>query len=147
MKTLDFIMYKFLMIILVANLSISCSSQANINARNQTPLTIEEKDSMYEMHLFLGTASAGQNSVGGYPAGERHAMLVFLRQPTNTEPDWERATSNVEETGWTNMDLQKASKVDPKTLEKNPDGKRAYDEAMSKGKAMIIYTEPLKDGD
>ena len=99
------------------------------------------ESSSQEIHLFLGTASAGQNSKLGYPAGERHAILVFLRQPANTEPDWEQAKSYVESSGWNRVDLQKASKIDPKTLANNRDGKNSYEEAMSNGKAMIVYSE------
>ncbi|MGH9872877.1 MAG: hypothetical protein ACRD9S_10475 [Pyrinomonadaceae bacterium] len=101
--------------------------------------------SIQEIHLFFGIASAGQDSRLGYSAGERHAILVFLRQPANTEPNWEQAKSYVEGEGWNKVDLQKASKVDPKTLVDNPDGKKSYEEAMSNGKAMIVYSDPVKD--
>jgi hypothetical protein len=103
------------------------------------------ESSIQEIHLFFGIASTGQNSKLGYPAGERHAILIFLRQPANSEPDWEQAKSYVEGAGWNKVDLQKASKVDPKTLDDNPDGKKSYEEAMSNGKAMIVYSEPVKD--
>ena len=143
-----FIMCKFLVIVLLVHLSFACGPQANSNdLSKQASTPSAESDSMYEIHLFLGTAAAGSKSDQGYPVGERHAILVFLRQPTNTEPDWKRATSLVEDSGWTNVDLQKASKVDPKTLDQNPDSKKAYDEAMSNGKAMIVYSEPVKDGE
>jgi len=130
-------MYKFLIAILVINLSFGCSSQANSAEMSET--------SIYEIYLCLGTAIAGQHNKLGYPAGERHAILVFLRQPTNTQPDWEQARSYVEGVGWNKVDLQKASKIDPKTLDESPEGKKSYDEAMSNGKAMIVYSEPVKD--
>ena len=136
-------MYKFLIAILVVNLSFGCSSQAN--SKDVKGHSAMSDPSIYEIHLFLGTASAGQNSKLGYPAGERHAILVFLRQLTNTQPDWEQARSYVEGVGWNKVDLQKASKIDPKTLDDNPDGKKSYEEAMSNGKAMIVYSEPVKD--
>ena len=108
----------------VVSLIFSCSSPANTNyVREATPGMAES--SSQEIHLFLGTASAGQNSKLGYPAGERHAILVFLRQPANTEPDWEQAKSYVESSGWNKVDLQKASKIDPKTLANNRDGKKS----------------------
>jgi hypothetical protein len=129
-------MYKFLITILLTNFSLACSEQAH-HPMAQT--------SILEIHLFLGIASAGQNSKLGYPVGERHAILVFFRQPANTEPDWEQAKSYVEGAGWSKVDLQKASKVDPKTLDDNPDVGKSYEEAMSNGKAMIVYSGPVKD--
>ena len=137
-------MYKFLITLLVFNFSIACSSRTNTNDVNEAQPTVA-KISTQEIHLFFGIASAGQNSKLGYPVGERHAILVFLRQPANTEPDWEQARSYVEGAGWNRVDLQKASKVDPKTLDNNPDGKKAYEEAMSNGKAIIVYSDPVKD--
>ncbi len=129
-------MYRFLITILLINFSLACGEQA------YHPMA---KTSIQEIHLFFGIASAGQNSELGYPVGERHAILVFLRQPANTEPYWEQAKSYVEGEGWKKVDLQKASKVDPKTVDDNPDGKKAYEEAMSNGKAIIVYSDPVKE--
>jgi hypothetical protein len=99
---------------------------------------------MYEIHLFLGTAAAGGATNSRFPAGERHALLVFFRQPIGSDHYWNLAESCLEDAGWAQVALQKASKVvDRSVLEIEPIARSAYEDAMIRGSAIVIYSDPV----
>lgn len=138
---------KYRLVIGLIIISITCAcKQSSKEKASLIPATIKMESSIAnEVQMFLGEASAGRNNPQGYPVGERHSIIVFSRQAKGAEPDWAAATDYVEKGGWLAVDLQKAAAVDPSTLERNVDGKRAYNEAMMNGRSMIVFSEPLKD--
>jgi hypothetical protein len=98
---------------------------------------------MYEIHLFLGTASAGKENKFAYAPGERHAVLVFSRQPIGTEHDWQFAASHLEGAGWTHIELQRAKNMDAPNLNTDPTFSTAYEKALAQGGTVIVYTDPV----
>ena len=98
---------------------------------------------MYEIHLFLGIAAAEETSKSAFPAGERHALLVFLRQPIGSDHYWSLAESCLEDAGWAQVALQKASTVDRSVLEIEPTAQSAYEDAMARGSAIVVYSDPV----
>ena len=98
---------------------------------------------MYEIHLFLGIAAAREASKCGFSVGKRHAVLVFFRQPIGSDHYWNLAESCLEDAGWTQVALQKASTVDRSTLETEPTARSAYEDAMARGSAILIYSDPV----
>ena len=54
---------------------------------------------MVEVALFMGQATATRDS-GSAQAGNRHAILVFLRQEKGASPDFALAESELATRGW-----------------------------------------------
>jgi hypothetical protein len=99
---------------------------------------------MYEIHLFLGIATAGVENQFGYPFGERHAMLVFSRQPVGTDSDWELAASHLDGSDWTEIEWERATIIDAPSPNTHPTTQAAYDDALAKGSAIIAYSDPVE---
>ena len=99
---------------------------------------------MYEVHLFeaIGTASAA--SEGAYRPGDRHAMLVFVRQYSNTEHDWASAGVGVSDGGWTEVTFQRAGTLIPEFMSgKDADFIAAFEYAMHGGCGLVVYRNPV----
>lgn len=79
-----------------------------------------------------------------YPVGERHALLVFSRQPEGTEPDWLAAEAIVTSKGWFDVQLQEGSLVNTTMLDCDPDARPCYEQAMIHGWALIVFSDPLQ---
>ena len=98
---------------------------------------------MNEINLFLGIAAVAKGNELDYPIGERHAFLVFSRQPGGSEPDWNLAESHVQRAGWSDIEFEKASTLDPSALDLEPSARASYDAAMANGSAIIVYSDPV----
>jgi len=98
---------------------------------------------MFEIKLFLGTAAAEAGSALGYPAGERHALLVFCRQLRGSEPDWALARSVTHEAGWREIEFLKASTVDPTSADLDQATHLSCKDAMAQGSAIIVYADAV----
>jgi hypothetical protein len=98
---------------------------------------------MYEIGLFLGIAEVSEGNQLGYPIGERHALVVFSRQPEGSEPDWNLAKSHMQRCGWSDVEFEKASTLDPSALDLEPSARSSYDAAMINGSAIIVYSDPV----
>ena len=93
------------------------------------------------VHMFLAKASAQNGNEADYPKGERHSMIVFLSQELISNHDWEKAESIIHEAYWDDIEFVKAGVIGPE----NVDGKdqvfsECYEEALSNGSAMLVYT-------
>jgi hypothetical protein len=64
---------------------------------------------MVEVAFFLGEGRAGAGNRQGYPIGEKHVLMLFLRQERGTEPDFEAATREMEKRGWQEIVLFRAA--------------------------------------
>jgi hypothetical protein len=99
---------------------------------------------MYEVNLFMGTGAALDANQDAYPAGERHALLIFSRQPQGTEPDWAAAEAIVTSKGWCDVQLQEGSLVNPHMLDSDPDARPCYEQALVHGWALIVFSDPVE---
>jgi hypothetical protein len=97
-----------------------------------------------DVMLFLGEAvTLAENSLH-YPAGQRHAAIVFLRQESGSAPDWSRAVAELEGRGWFDVNLSEASPVSVETLDSvHPHAAASYEDALKNGFAVIIFSEPI----
>ena len=91
----------------------------------------------------MGTACAAVANTSGYPIGERHAVLCFSRQPSDTESDWELAASHLVLGEWTDVELQQASTVAAEMIDADPAARASYDRAIAEGWAIIVFSEPV----
>lgn len=94
----------------------------------------------HEVHLFLGSASATAQNESNYPTGERRPLLVFMRQEKGTEPEWERAESEIQEVGWEHIELNKSGLLDHESLGTMEQEKvDAYEDALQDGLVIWVY--------
>lgn len=93
-----------------------------------------------EIHVFL--AKATSLNVENFPAGKRHALHVYFRQPLNTDHDYQSAELVTLKNGWTDIEL-----IQAKTLSKPIEIKQetlhsCYTHALEYGSAILVYSEP-----
>jgi hypothetical protein len=96
---------------------------------------------MHEVHVFAGSAASLSEETTGYPAGERHALLVFLRQPAGSDHDWAAAEALVAAESWADVSLDRGGTIGPSSTLGGMTG--MYDAAMANGGSIIIYSDPL----
>ncbi len=70
-----------------------------------------ERGVSVEIHIFLGDARAKPDNLS-YPPGQKQALLIMLKQPRATAPEWRRAEALAATKGWYDVKLSKASTVD-----------------------------------
>ena len=94
-----------------------------------------------EIHLFLGSGCITTESKTTYQVGDRHPILLYLKQPKNSEFDETKANKLVNESGLNQIEFSKAGVLDiSKVTDKN---KEYYDSAMRVGSTLIIYSDPI----
>ena len=99
---------------------------------------------MSQVHVFIGSAAAGLTNRYSYPEGERHAVLVFSLKEDGTDFDWEEASFLASGRGWHNVVIERAGIVEPATLDDSSQQLvHAYNEALTDGRSMIVYTDPI----
>ncbi|AQZ96004.1 hypothetical protein ACFSB1_05800 [Halopseudomonas phragmitis] len=93
-----------------------------------------------EIRQYLGIAVAMEGNSGGYPHGERHALILYVAQEEGAEPDWDEAENIVLEKLWGNVRLRKTG-VLAKNMDLQEPFLEMYTQAMEYGSALLIYTE------
>ncbi len=103
-----------------------------------------ERGVSVEIHIFLGDARAKPDNLS-YPPGQKHALLIMLKQPRATAPEWRRAEALAATKGWYDVKLSKASTVDERTLAGQPaEVVESYRQALEQGAALIIFSDPIQ---
>lgn len=101
---------------------------------------------MDEVALFIGQATATRDSDNAH-AGNRHAILVFLRQERGASPDFARAEVELGTRGWTRVLFTNASHGFPvENLNGvHPHAGASYEDALRTGFAAIVFADPITD--
>ena len=92
--------------------------------------------------MFQGDATSRSQDVTGYPVGEKHALIVFLKQPEGSDHDWAAAEAIVAAAYWSNITLRRAGTLNGDSP--RGDLTESYQAALSSGSAIVIYTDPLQ---
>lgn len=80
----------------------------------------------------------------GYPPGEKHALLILLRQRPGSEADWIAAEVTATVKGWCELVFLDASTVPPQNLAGLPEqAVEAYRQAMENGSALVAFAEAI----
>lgn len=97
----------------------------------------------FEIHMFLAIGKAAEAS--GFPSGELHPLLVFLRQGAGEEHDFDRAESAALAQGWTALDFTKAGTLpsDAGTT-MDPAHLGCYQRAVEHGEGLWVYPSVVK---
>ena len=98
---------------------------------------------MHKIWLFVGTAVASAQNASGCPAGEQHAIIVFLRQPRGSEADFEGASTVARDNGWKDVDLERAGTLEGEPLSSDPDEIECYQSALEYGHAIMVFSDPI----
>jgi hypothetical protein len=99
-------------------------------------------DRMFDVHLFQATAKASTATPGMPRPGDRHAMLVFIRQDRDTEHDWAAAEAGVCKAGWTEVSITRAGTLSSEAMNgKGADFVGAFEYAMNGGCGLIVYAD------
>lgn len=99
---------------------------------------------MYEVHMFQAVATATASTEGPYRPGDRHAMLVLIRQTSGSDHDWAEAEARVTNAGWSGVTFARAGTLTSEKLNgKDEDFLEAYEHALNEGRAIIVYSDPV----
>lgn len=92
----------------------------------------------HEIHMFSAVAQAADD--GAYAAGERHPMLIFVRQPADCEHDLAAAAAAASREGWIEIDITRAGTLPPdagESMEEPVLG--AYRRAIEDGAGLTVF--------
>ena len=95
---------------------------------------------MFEVHVFTGSAASSAASTG-YPPGERHALMIFLRQPGGSDHDWQGAEALVGAESWSDVSLERGGIVGSNSTLGNL--AELHEAAMKNGGSFVVYADPL----
>lgn len=97
----------------------------------------------YEIRTFIGIACASKGNAQNYPIGEKHAFNLFLRQPKNSEADFDSAEKIISESNWAEIELRKTGVLSKELAEVSENPFPAmYQAAYQNGSALLIYSTP-----
>jgi hypothetical protein len=102
---------------------------------------------MYEVAVFLGQATADGKNAQGCAPGNRHAVVVFLRQEQGASPDFGLAEKELSHHGWVQIEFSKVVHDFPaENLNSvHPHAGASYEDALNKGFATIVFADPITD--
>ena len=91
------------------------------------------------------SAVALATATSGYPEGERHPLLIFLRQEARSEHDMLRAESAAVGLGWDEVDITRAGTlpVDAGATMQEP-VRGAYVAAVEGGQGVLAFPDVVK---
>lgn len=93
-----------------------------------------------EVHIFLAVGWA--TAATRYPAGEPHAMNIYVCQRAGTDHDWPAAEVVAMQGGWTEIEFRNAGIVTAEGLEEPL--LSCYQSAVNDGHALLVYDEPVR---
>lgn len=102
---------------------------------------------MVEVAFFLGEGRAGVENGLGYPVGEKHALILFLRQGKGAEPNFEAAKREMEKRGWKEVVLLRAAHAFRNVEGLNslhPHAGASYEDALNNGFAAVVFSDPIE---
>lgn len=100
---------------------------------------------MDEVHIFMAVAKASAGNELGYASGQKHALLIFVRQPYGSDHDWTRAEEIATNSGWSDVDISKAGSIESENVNgKDEIISASYEEALEAGSSIIAYSDPVE---
>ena len=97
----------------------------------------------FEIHMYSAVAQATDHS--GFPAGELHPLLIFLRQASGSDHDTPAAAAAAAKAGWTRVDVTKAGTLPEDAGATMADPVRAaYVSAVEGGAGVMAFDAVVK---
>src|SRR6185369_6222892 len=92
---------------------------------------------VFEIHVFLAAAVAKDSIAAGCPAGERHSLLIFSRQPEGEEPDARLARKSASAAGWSSIKLERSKRMPVTAALQEAVLRTAFREALKDGSSVV----------
>lgn len=97
----------------------------------------------HEIHMFSAVAEAGAGC--GFPHGERHPMLIFVRQRPGTPHALAAAAAAATTAGWREVDITRAGTLPADAADAmDPVVKAAYTRAVDNGAGLTVFDAVVK---
>jgi hypothetical protein len=97
-----------------------------------------------DIFIYLGEVRATAGNAFGYPTGERHPIVAFLRQ-TDASPDFSAAKKAVESKGWQDVLITQGAPFRTDKLPTAPQNVAdSYRDAVDYGFALLVFSEAIK---
>jgi hypothetical protein len=96
----------------------------------------------FEIHIYIGTAEIEGNSSYNYPAGEKHAILLYLMENVNSNYNQTKAEETVAKKGFRNIEFTRVGKLTPEKV-LNSEQKKYYENAIRNGSTLIVYADSI----
>lgn len=102
----------------------------------------------FDVLIFRADAAGTADNTVGYPVGQTHAVLVFLREPAGASPNFEKAAAELGRRGWSDINISEAAPVSVASLDSvHPQERAAYHDALNDGFAALVFSEPITQAD
>ncbi|MGQ0700692.1 MAG: hypothetical protein ACT4PZ_20930 [Panacagrimonas sp.] len=97
----------------------------------------------FEIHMY--SAVARLETAEPYAVGQRHPMLMFVRQPEDSEHDLAAAAAIATKAGWVEVDITKAGTLPP-DAGASMDGpiRAAYVSAVERGEGLMVFETAVR---
>jgi hypothetical protein len=94
---------------------------------------------VFEVHVFLGTATAKNSKDSGCVEGERHALLIFCRQPEGEAADEPLARKSASAAGWTAIKLERSKRLPVTARPEEAVLRAAFADALKEGFSVVAH--------
>ncbi|HEX4873058.1 MAG TPA: hypothetical protein VFV27_12165 [Nevskiaceae bacterium] len=99
----------------------------------------------FDMHLFSAVARSADPARSHQPQGQRHPLLLFLRQPPGQDHDFDRAAALVAAAGWDEVDFTRAAVLPADAAEQPVEPYHGcYLDAVRLGHGLLVYATPVQ---
>jgi hypothetical protein len=120
------------------------STKSRQDPRLRQPISAESIG-VHEAYVFSANGRAAASNEFGYPSGEKHALLILLRQRPGSEADWIAAEITATVRGWYELVFSETSTVPPENLTGLRErALEAYRRAMENGSALVAFADPIE---
>jgi hypothetical protein len=101
-----------------------------------------------EVMIFEGVASATADNTLGYPKGQTHSVLIFLREKGGASADRAKAAAELTRRGWSDVRISQAAALSVAALDTvHPHATASYRDALNDGFAVLVFSEPVTSSD
>lgn len=98
--------------------------------------------------IFQAVATADADNTLGYPKGETHPVLIFLREKAGAPPDRTKAAAELASRGWSDVTISEAAVISVASLDSvHPHAAASYQDALNDGFAALSFSEPVTSTD
>jgi hypothetical protein len=98
--------------------------------------------------IFQAVSSATADNTLGYPKGETHPVLIFLRGQVGASPDRAKAAAELTRRGWSTVRISGAAALSVAALDTvHPHATASYRDALNDGFAVLVFSEPVTSRD